>query len=182
MCPVLHALTPHPDFPCAVLAGLDVEVARPAPGVLRLRYRLSGITGGLVFPAVAGGRTDELWRHTCLEAFARLPGQPGYRELNLSPGGAWAAYRFDGYREGMADAEVGPPGTSLGVLAGDTRTFTVDWSLDLPADTAWQVAVTAVIEAADGTVSYWSLRHPQGRPDFHHADGFVLDLPPPSGA
>jgi hypothetical protein len=179
---VILALTPHPDFPCAVLARLDVEVERAAPSLLRLRYRLHGITTDLVFPPEDSGRTDELWRHTCLEAFARLPGPTGYRELNLSPGGPWAAYRFDGYREGMADADMAAPAAALGRPGDDPREFKVDWTLDLPADAPWQVAVTAVIEAADGTVSYWSLRHPEGRPDFHHADGFVLDLPPPSSA
>jgi hypothetical protein len=30
----------------------------------------------------------------------------GYVEYNLSPSGAWAAYRFDGYREGMRGLEI----------------------------------------------------------------------------
>jgi hypothetical protein len=33
-----------------------------------------------------------------------------------------------------------------------------------------------VIESADGSISYWALRHPAGRPDFHHLDGFALLL------
>ena len=37
----------------------------------------------------------------------------------------------------------------------------------------------AVIEAVDGSVSYWALAHPAGKPDFHHPDGFALQLPPP---
>ncbi|MEW5688371.1 MAG: DOMON-like domain-containing protein [Pseudomonadota bacterium] len=179
---MVHALTPHPDFPCRVLSGLEAEVARPAPDRLRVRYRLSGITGDLVFPPSIGGRADELWRHTCLEAFVRTPGSDGYRELNLSPGGQWAAYRFDGYRAGMANAEVPPPEVSISGPGGDVLEFTVEWTLDLPADADWQVAVTAVIEASDRTGSYWSIRHPEGRPDFHHADGFVVELRPPSAA
>ncbi len=177
-----HDLLPHPDFPCRVLGGLAVEAARPTPNVLQLRYRLSGVAVGLVLPAAApAARTDELWRHTCLEAFVRLPGAPGYRELNLSPGGPWAAYLFDGCRAGMAVADIPTP-TVTTALAGDTLDIDAAWTLDLPAGAPWQVAVTAVIEAADGTVSYWSLRHPASRPDFHHADGFVLELPPISGA
>jgi hypothetical protein len=178
---VRHDLQPHPDFPCRVLGGLTVEADRPTPNVLQLRYRLSGLTDGLVLPPAAPAvRTDELWRRTCLEAFVRLPGAPGYRELNLSPGGPWAAYRFDGYRDGMAPADIPTP-TVTADRAADAFDLTAAWTLDVPAEAPWQVAVTAVIEAADGTVSYWSLRHPAGRPDFHHADGFVLELPPISG-
>jgi hypothetical protein len=33
-----------------------------------------------------------------------------------------------------------------------------------------------VIEDADGRLSYWSAAHPDGRPDFHHAAGFVVEL------
>jgi hypothetical protein len=35
---------------------------------------------------------------------------------------------------------------------------------------------TAVIEDRDGRLSYWALRHPPGKPDFHHADSFALKL------
>ncbi|PZQ64277.1 MAG: hypothetical protein DI570_05990 [Phenylobacterium zucineum] len=178
---MVHVLTPHPDFPCRVLSGLEAEVERPAPDRLLIRYRLSGITADLVFPPSIGGRADELWRHTCLEAFARVPGDEGYREFNLSPGGQWAAYRFDGYRLGMANADVPPPEVRISGPGGDVLEFAVEWMVDLPVDATWQVAVTAVIEAADKTGSYWSIRHPQGQPDFHHADGFVVELRPPSG-
>ncbi len=40
-------------------------------------------------------------------------------------------------------------------------------------------AITAVIEEADGTKSYWALAHPAEKPDFHHPDGFVLELAVP---
>ena len=34
----------------------------------------------------------------------------------------------------------------------------------------------AVVEESDGTRSYWALKHPPGRPDFHHAAAYALDL------
>ena len=37
-------------------------------------------------------------------------------------------------------------------------------------------ARAAVVEEADGRLSYWALRHPPGRPDLHHADAFALRL------
>jgi hypothetical protein len=40
-----------------------------------------------------------------------------------------------------------------------------------------KLAVTAVVEDDSGTLSYWALKHAPGKPDFHHQDGFVLELP-----
>jgi hypothetical protein len=51
---------------------------------------------------------------------------------------------------------------------------------DLPKNLAWRVGVSAVVENADSSLSYWALRHPPGKPDFHHPDCFALELPPPS--
>jgi hypothetical protein len=44
------------------------------------------------------------------------------------------------------------------------------------------VALSAVVEERDGTLSYWARRHPPGRPDFHHAEAFADRLEPPRGA
>jgi hypothetical protein len=169
----------HPQSACRAVGRIEVLATRPAADLLCLDYLLSGVTDALVLPPPAIGRADELWRHSCLEAFVQAAPEPGYRELNLSPSGQWAAYRFDGYRDGMANAEVDAP-TSRFDRAGDRLQAAVTWRLDLAQDAVWRVGVTAVIEDAGGAVSYWALRHPTGRPDFHHADGFALELPPPS--
>jgi hypothetical protein len=172
----------HPDFPCDAVRAIEVDVERPEPRRLLVRYRLSGVTNDFVSPPVSGERQDELWRHTCLEAFVQADGDPGYREFNVSPGGAWAAYRFDAYRQGMANAEIGPPDVFLTGPGGYEIHWLTIWDLDLPADIAWRVGVSAVIEEASGRISYWAVRHPAGRPDFHHADGFALELPAPSAS
>jgi hypothetical protein len=38
------------------------------------------------------------------------------------------------------------------------------------------LSLTGVIVVVGGSKSYWSLSHPPGPPDFHHIDGFVLEL------
>jgi len=48
-------------------------------------------------------------------------------------------------------------------------------TVPLRAD-ARRVALSAVIEAPDGALSYWALRHAPGKPDFHHAEAFALSL------
>jgi hypothetical protein len=41
------------------------------------------------------------------------------------------------------------------------------------------VALSAVIEDNRGMLSYWALKHPPGKPDFHHRDGFALEIEAP---
>ena len=48
-----------------------------------------------------------------------------------------------------------------------------------PLTRSIRLALSAVVEAADGELSYWALRHPPGRPDFHHIDAFDLQLDGP---
>ena len=108
----------------------------------------------------------------------RCPGGDGYYELNLSPSGQWAAYRFDGYRAGMAAAEAV---TTVAIAAARTPgRFELVGAMELSglADLAagpWRLALAAVIEDAGG-LSYWALAHPPGEADFHHAAGFVAEV------
>ena len=172
-----RALLPHPTTPSPYVTEVTAEVRRDGRR-LELRYLLAGEMGEVRVPAQApSARRDELWRRTCFEAFVRGQGE-GYVELNFSPSTEWAAYRFTGYREGMA-----PTDAAVEVHATRTaRTLEVVATADLPEDLAnadWDVAVTAVVETVDGALAYWSLAHPAGRPDFHHADCFCLRLPAP---
>lgn len=124
-------------------------------------------------------RTDGLWRHTCFEAFIRPAGADAYFEFNLAPSGQWAAYRFSGYREGMAPLEIPAPRIAWrNTDQGNELTAEVDLS-SVPelAGAVWDAALTAVIEGTDGRTGYWALAHPAGKPDFHDRTGFALSLP-----
>lgn len=165
----------HPDSRCPVVAGIDVDVSRPRGGALVLRYLVTGRIGALRLPpAAASARADELWLHTCFEAFVRPVGGEGYYELNFAPSTEWAAYRFSGYRTGMAiaDESVAP---IIGVVASAER-FELQASLELPNTGSWRLALSAVIEHTNGERSYWALAHPSSKPDFHHPDAFALEL------
>ena len=171
----------HPGFPCEAVASIEVAAERSASGVLTLRYRLEGVTGGLLVPPPAAPeRTDELWKTTCFEAFVRSADGEGYYELNVAPSSAWAAYRFDGYRAGMRPArDVVRPGIALR-RTGERLELEAGVDLgaaDLPAEAPWRLGLSAVIQEVGGRTSYWALAHPAGRPDFHHAIGFARQLP-----
>ena len=172
-----RALLPHRDSPSGGVRSLTVEAAREA-GALALRYVLDGRLSELVIPPrTPPARADELWKHTCFEAFVRAPGGEAYWEFNLAPSTQWAAYGFSRYRQRGPDPKTAPPAIQLKTAPRLELSTRLDLSqLKGP----WQVALTAVVENRDGSRSYWSLRHPPGGgPDFHHSAGFVLELPVP---
>ncbi len=39
-----------------------------------------------------------------------------------------------------------------------------------------RIALAAVIEDENGGLSYWGLRHAPGKPDFHHPNGFTVEV------
>ena len=170
----------HPDSRCSAITQIEVELARPQAGALLLSYRVPGAIGDLrISPIVAPARADQLWRHTCFEAFVRraVSGE-AYYEFNFAPSTQWAAYAFDGYRSGMrVAAEIGAPRIEVG-FAPECYTLQVLLDFDQPwSASSWRLGLSAVIEEADGRKSYWALAHPPGKPDFHHSDCFAVELP-----
>lgn len=145
-------------------------------GRLSLRYRLRGDLDRLAIPPPAEpARTDELWRHTCFEAFVGGAGA-GYAEINVAPSGQWAAYRFDSYRAGMAPLDIAAPQIAV-TRSADTLELAIDLAFDPPG--AARLNLTTVIEDRDGAISYWAFFHPAGKPDFHAPDCLRLQLPAP---
>jgi hypothetical protein len=168
----------HPQSACAAVAGIEVEIARPASGSLLLSYVVTGAIADLLLPAIAApARTDELWRHTCFEAFVKDAAGEGYYEFNFAPSTQWAAYRFDRYRAGMRPAgEIEPP--QIVVQSAPDR-YTLRAALSLPdgrGGKGLRLGLAAVMEETNGNASFWALAHPPGRPDFHHANGFALEV------
>ena len=174
----------HPGSMLTPISSIDVETSRAPGSFLRSIYRVSGDVSGLRMPPIVSQtRADDLWRHTCFEIFLRGGSGDVYYEFNLSPSTQWAAYRFSGYRQNMMPAAT----TSLPTIEISSQAggFELRASLDLSgltelgADVPWYAGLAAVMEDTSGQTSYWSLTHPAGRPDFHHADCFSLALPAP---
>jgi hypothetical protein len=165
-------LKPHPDTPSAAVQSIVVDALRDGDA-LALTYRAIGRMEDLAVPAAAFcERMDDLWKHTCFEAFVRGD-DARYCEFNFSPSTQWAAYVFDDYRAGRRDFEM----SALAIHArGGDDWFEVKAVVTPGAAGLWRVALSAVIEETNGAKSYWALRHPAGKPDFHHADGFALLL------
>jgi hypothetical protein len=175
-----HSLKPHPSTPSTIVKSLTVEATRTPAGILHLSYRLEGDIDRLRLPGPDGpARQDNLWHHTCFEAFIAPDTSPAYREFNLAPSTRWAAYRFTGFREGMANLDQPHPPTIIFVRDKHHMELHAKVSPHLPVTEPWRLAVTTVVEEMSGAKSFWSLHHPAERPEFHHPDGFVLSLPAP---
>ena len=171
-----HTLRLHPDSLCAAAKRIEVDIARPRPGSLILSYVVSGRIGDLrVPPVVAAARADELWRHTCFEAFIRASTGSAYYEFNFSPSTQWAAYQFSGYRSAMRDAtEIAAPRIEVRSTA---ESYTLQAALEFDGlSSPFNLGLSAVLEEANGRKSYWALAHPPGKADFHHGDCFALEL------
>ena len=173
-----HPLT-HPQ----TVRTIQVLVRRSASAELQMTFRLDGdIPRIWLSPPGVPRIATQLWRHTCFEAFIAVEGQPAYYEFNFAPSGEWAVYAFCGYRNGgplanemmRPDISVRSTGSrlELDALVRLDRLSAIDPRASL------RIGLSAVIEANDG-LSYWALRHPVDKPDFHDADGFALLLEPP---
>ena len=164
-------LIPYPDPDHVYPQTISVEFERDG-GLLWLRFIIDDNPDFIAWPDHAPvGRADDLWKHTCFEVFVST--EDGYREFNLSPSGQWASYRFDGYREGMRAADEV---AVVDGLDGGRDYVALEGKIELPFD-AQKLGLSAVIETIDSAKSYWALAHPSDKPDFHHPDSFVLDLP-----
>jgi len=126
-----------------------------------------------------------LWEHTCFELFIAREGGPAYHELNLAPSREWALYAFRAYRERDPTPRHRQGVTpEVSMHHGDTH-VELEARLSLPAvssayeDACLRIGLSAVVETTEGALSYWALRHPRHKPDFHHPDAFALRLEPP---
>ena len=120
-------------------------------------------------------RLDNLWLHTCFEAFLARPGEAEYWELNASPKGDWNLYRFNAYRTGgLAEPKALAPGVTF-----SRDRFGCRCTIEIELHPWWRHAeipefgLTMVVEDGSNNLSYWALSHPGNQPDFHDRRGFL---------
>jgi hypothetical protein len=172
---VTRELIPHPAVAAPPGLRITVSVRARDDGAVALCYRLRAPAGLLRLPAAAApGPADGLWQHTCCEAFVATAGQRGYTEFNFSPSGQWAVYAFDDYRVPACQGNPAwRPAPAIG-HDGDDLVVSATLAAAMLPPQPRHLALSCVIEDAAGHLSYWALRHPLARPDFHHRDGFAL--------
>lgn len=170
----------HPADDESPVRSIEARVRRVGT-VLDVQYRIEGDIDRVCIPPPRSPRVaEQLWRHTCCELFLRVQAAEPYHEFNFSPSGEWAAYAFGRYRQGglLNDAQLDPQvhssATAQTLELG--ATIALDRLSGAYADVRLALAVSTVIEARDGSQSYWALVHPADKPDFHHPGAFALTI------
>lgn len=167
-----RSLSCHPHARCDAVAAVTADLAIDGD-VLVVAFRIVGAIARLRIPN-APLDPDRLWAHTCGELFVMPADGSAYIEHNFSPNGQVARFEFSGYRERVPASVHAAASVSA---THDERTLVLDARAPLPPGlVAARVALTAVVEDEHGALSYWALRHPSERPDFHHPGGFALSL------
>lgn len=181
--PTRAVLTCHPETGSPAVEEIEAHVSWTRDNALAFAYVLKGDLMRLRIPLPQPSRrTDRLWQHTCFEAFVALKGKPEYYEFNFAPSSQWAVYGFQRYRVGTAlEDDMPAPKITVHNLPNGLDLEAIvhlDSLLVTQPGTCLQLALCAVIEDENGTLSYWALKHSPGKPDFHHRDTFALDLIP----
>jgi hypothetical protein len=167
----------HHQTPSEAIGGIEVLVGGAPGDSLNFAFIMEGDLSSLRIPEPRSSqRAGGLCMHTCFEVFVMAEDGPGYREFNFSPSGEWAVYAFRNYRSGgELELEVAP-----GILVRRARNrLELDAKIChdfLQPGRSFRLGLSAVVEDAEGALSYWALWHPPGKPDFHHTDAFALNL------
>jgi hypothetical protein len=155
------------------------EVNRAENG-LSIHFAVSGDINNIVLPEPsAAARKHDLWKATCFEFFLAVKDRPEYWEFNLSPSGNWNVYAMDAYRQINMREE-----SAYAQFPFEFTQTNNELSLDVAVNlsrlfrrqSVLLIGITAIIQATDGSETYWALTHPGPRADFHLRESFVIEL------
>ena len=182
--------------PFAIHPGLETlqiqgEVEREE-NRLRVHFEVSGSLEEFGAIALASPnenepaqRLDNLWQTTCFEFFLTAIDSSCYWEFNLSPGGYWNIYRFDDYRQGMAEELAFQSLPFLVKVKPDSLTLSLSLDLEtiISSTQALEIGITTVIQSKindliseQDAITYWALTHVGKEADFHQRKSFILSL------
>jgi hypothetical protein len=174
----MQKLVCHPNTPSKHATSIDAHVELKPGGLLWMRYHVECEQPAIILAGPEEpNRTDFLWKHTCFETFITREDQSNYIEFNFCPSSRWAAYQFTDYREGAADLPV-ETAPEIYLEASESH---IAIEVDLLLPKAWRdgemlMGITTIIEDKDEELSYWALKHPGEKQEFHDRSCFILPL------
>ncbi len=125
-------------------------------------------------------RSFELWNHTCFEAFFKLP-DGSYFEFNFALNFAWNCYYFTSYRSSpLTEFPVNDSLIARDILLSKDKKILIakipQEVKDILNKNRVKCSFTAVIKDRENRTHYYALKHADGKPNFHHADSFILEI------
>ena len=124
-----------------------------------------------------GGRHTGLWQQTCFEVFIQPSGGKKYFEINLTARKAWNVFYFEDYRMPQPPRELpGAEPLSFHVSGSELKV-----AIRLPGVDLRKINISfcAVIALKDSGISYWSVKHADTKPNFHHFGSFITERTSP---
>ena len=177
---IKNSLTCHTRTASSVIESVTVNFEVIPEGGLLVQYQIYGQLALLRIPDPQPAIScNGLSEHTCFEVFVAVEGDSGYHEFNFSPSGQWAAYAFSDYRSPDEWTFNQKPYSRVTRTEKHLFLEATIPDVDLPPNVAGNplhLGLSAVLEATNGSRSYWALHHPSDRPDFHHRAGFACIL------
>jgi hypothetical protein len=119
------------------------------------------------------GRFSGLWQQTCFEAFIQPYGHKNYYEFNFTLQKAWNVFSFEDYRSPQPPAEV--PEATLTSLTAENSAVAASFHLPGAKLGRVNISLCAVIVLKDLGVTYWSVKHADSKPNFHHFESFITE-------
>ena len=187
--PTEFSLVPFADSNLSQNLAINGTLSRQGD-TLSILYQLTGDLNKVVLPELNSNtsRGEKLWEQTCFELFLGAGLERAkdllYREFNFTPSGAWNVLTLQGYRYATKEE---PSFESLPFTVEE-----VDNGLNLKADIdvsslveetqPIRLGVSAVLivqdEQGNPQETFWAIKHPASKPDFHHPNSFALSMQP----
>lgn len=125
----------------------------------------------------AGNRVSKLWEQTCFEAFIQPVGSKRYFEINLTINKSWNAFEFSDYRNPQPPNEFS--GAELIHISIKDHQLKAQIKFEGVKFNVIKASLCSVIFLKNKSVTYWSTRHADQKPNFHHFDSFTIERKAP---
>lgn len=146
-----------------------------------LNFKWVDLKNEIVFNQVqAAKRQMGLWQHTCFEAFIK-PIQDfsttNYYEVNFSDSGAWNLFHFTNYREPQPPQELSKADLVCIDVQKNANGGLAKAIFKIKDANFQQVKISlcAVVVTKTLGTTYWSFKHADSKPNFHHFESFIIE-------
>ncbi len=144
--------------------------------IVDIFFEWKDIAKQIIFPTTPlEGRHMNLWQNTCFEVFLQPDTLPlrKYFEVNLSVNKAWNVFAFEDYRTPQPPTEF--VGAEILKFKVDSENLKVRIKFNGLNFTKLKVSCCAVVALKDLGTTYWSIKHADQKPNFHHFESFITE-------